>query len=147
VNLECTLDPTLQLLPNHTYTGRVTSGVNDGGLNPLPTFDLTFTTGADTLGPQLVDVFPFPDIPGIPVNTNFTIVFDEPVFGADTASVQVNGGAIAGTVTFPASTRVRFDPTQDLPAASTITLTLSSAITDASGNSITPLTFSFTTDS
>jgi hypothetical protein len=42
---------------------------------------------------------------------------------------------------------VRFDPTQDLPAASTVTLTLSPAITDASGNPITPLTFSFTTDS
>jgi hypothetical protein len=143
------IEPTRQLLPNHTYTARVTTGVNDGGVNPLPaTFDLTFTTGADTIAPQVVDTIPLDGDVQVPVGMSIRVVFDEPVVGADATSVQVNGGAIAGTITLGlAGRQIVFNPTVDLPAASTITVTLSPAITDAFGNSITPLTFSFTTDS
>ena len=46
-NLEGSIDPTRQLLPNHTYTGRVTTGVNDGSVNPLAaTFDLHLHHGS-----------------------------------------------------------------------------------------------------
>ena len=81
------------------------------------------------------------------MNSNIVVTFDEPVANVDTTSFQVNAGAVAGTVTMSNSNRTAtFDPTADLPAASTINVTLSTAITDTSGNALAAFAFAFTTN-
>jgi hypothetical protein len=140
-------DPTDQLLPNTAYTFRVTSGVTDASGNALlPSFTLNFMTGADTLVPHVRATNPMNTDTNIAVTSNVIVTFDEAVMNVDTTSFQLNGGAIAGTVTMSANNKTAtFDPTADLPAATMITVTLGAAITDTSSNPLVPFMFVFTT--
>jgi hypothetical protein len=146
---ETLLSPREQLLPNHTYTGRVTTAVTDRAGNPLATtYTTTFTTGPDTEPPYFRSLMPGYDAVNVPVTANIVITFDEPALNVDTTSfqVQVNGGAVAGTVTMSNGNKTAtFDPAASLPAASEVTVTLTSAITDMFGNARTPTDYYFTT--
>lgn len=141
-----TFDPDDQLTANLAYEIRASNGITDLSGKPLSGFTATFTTGADAVGPGLRVTAPAIGDTNVPVTTNIVVTFDEPVAGVDTTSFQVNGGAVTGTVTMSNGNRTAtFDPAADLPAASMITVTLSSAITDAAGNPHTASMFSFTT--
>ena len=144
-----TFDPQDQLTPNLSYQGRVSSGVTDlagNALTPNP-FITGFMTGADTVAPVVRLTSPANMDANVAVNSNIVVTFDEPVANVDTTSFQVNAGAVAGTVTMSNGNRTAtFDPTADLPAASTINVTLSTAITDTSGNALAAFAFAFTTN-
>jgi hypothetical protein len=139
--------PQDQLEPNHPYTGRVTTGVTDLSGNALATtFTMTFSTGADTFAPNVRVSAPANGDTNVPVNSNIVVTFDEPVGNVTATSFQVNGGAITGTLTPSNNNKVwTFDPASDLPAGSTITVSLSAAIEDLSGNTLTATSYSFTT--
>jgi hypothetical protein len=141
-----------QLLPNRTYTLRVPNAppgsvVTDLAGNPLAaTFTMTFTTGADTVGPRLRGLMPQDFATHVPVTSNVVVTFDEPLMGVDTTSFQLDGGAIAGTVTMSNNNKTAtFDPAANLPAASVITVSLSAGITDVFGNAVTAIESEFTT--
>jgi len=143
-----TFDPQDQLTPNLSYQGRVSSGVTDlaGNALALNPFVAGFMTGADTVAPAVRLTSPAAMDANVAVTSNIVVTFDEPVAGVDATSFQVNGGAVAGTVTMSNGNRTAtFDPTADLPATATITVTLSTAITDTSGNALAAFAFAFTT--
>lgn len=142
-----TFDPIDQLTANRNYTAQI-SGVTDvanNSLTPMP-FTSAFQTGADTVIPAVRVVSPLADATGVAVGANIVVTFDEPVMNVTTTTFQVNAGAIAGTVTMSNGNRVAtFDPTGNLPAATMIDVTLSSAIVDTSSNPLSMTAFAFTT--
>jgi hypothetical protein len=142
-----TLDPVDQLVPNLFYSARVLFGIQDLAGNALSPETITFLTGPDTVDPNVRVTSPLNNATNVIVDTNIVVTFDEPVANVTTTTFQVNAGAVAGTITMSNGNRIAtFDPTADLPAASTITVTLSTAILDTSGNPLTPATFSFMTN-
>ena len=143
-----TFDPLDQLVPNLGYTGRLLAGITDVEGNLLPTPQtITFMTGADFVAPNVRATSPLANAANVLVGANIVVTFDEPVAGVSPTSFQVNGGAIAGTITMSNGNRIAtFDPATNLPAASTITVTLSAAINDTSGNPLGATTFAFTTN-
>ncbi|MBA3393821.1 MAG: Ig-like domain-containing protein [Deltaproteobacteria bacterium] len=107
-----------------------------------------FETAADGLPPVVSNTSPADGAVGVSVAANISVTFDEPVQNVDTASFVVSegGGTIGGTITMSNGNRTAtFDPTASLAAAATITVTLSSSITDATGNPLAATSFSFTT--
>jgi hypothetical protein len=143
------LTPDLQLLGGTTYTVSLGSGFpapNDYSIEP---FTWMFTTGPDTIPPNLVHAKPG-DGDSASVDTPIVIAFDEHVENLDTTSWVVSSGGtpIAGTVTEMTIDPYEywtFTPLAPYPAASTIEYTLSSAITDTSGNMLVPIDYTFTT--
>lgn len=69
-----------------------------------------------------------------------TVIFDEPVLGVDATTFVTNP---AGTVT--AISLTQYTLTATWPAATQVTVQLTSGIRDAAGNALVPVTFSFTT--
>ena len=134
-----------QFAANTSYTA--TAFVTDVAGNPTsPTpATFTFTTGDDLVKPRFIEASPyFGDV--VPVTTNLTIRFDEPVVVPAT-SFQINGVASAGTITMSNRNKtVTFDPASDLPAASTIDVVLGPGITDTTGNVFGPFAYQFTTN-
>ena len=109
----------------------------------------TYTTFDDE-PPMLALSTPLDSATMVPVGSTIVVVFSEPVAGVDTTSFTVAQGAtgIPGTVSANADQKTyTFTPTAALPAASVITVTLSTAIHDlaATPNSLAQTTFSFTT--
>jgi hypothetical protein len=142
-----TFDPIDQLTANRNYTAQI-AGVTDpanNSLTPMP-FTSTFQTGADNVIPAVRVVSPLAGATGVAVGANIVVTFDEPVMNVTSTTFQVNAGAIAGTVTMSNGNRVAtFDPTANLPAATMINVTLSSAIVDTSSNPLATTAFAFTT--
>lgn len=142
-----TFDPQDQLTPNLSYTGSIQLGVTDVAGNPMSPLATGFMTGPDFVAPAVRVTMPANMDAGVPVTANVVVTFDEAVANVSTTSFQLNGGAIAGTVTMSNGNKTAtFDPTADLPGASTITVTLSTAITDTSSNALAATMFSFTTN-
>jgi hypothetical protein len=127
---------------NYTATALVTDAAGNP-TNPSPA-TFTFTTGPDLVKPHVLDRAPDAG-ETVPVNTNISVTFDEPVIVPATA-FQINGAAATGTVTMSADNRTAtFDPSADLPAGAQITVLLLPAITDIAGNSVGSYSFHFTT--
>jgi hypothetical protein len=142
-----TFDPVDQLSPGLNYTALLGgAAIQDVSGNFLVTFQLSFTTGADTLAPTVRVTSPLNADTNVAVNANVVVTFDEPVMNVTAGTFQLNGGAIAGAVSMTNGGRTwTFDPTANLPAATTINVTLGGAITDTSTNALAPFAFSFTT--
>jgi hypothetical protein len=83
----------------------------------------------------------------VPASTNIVVRFNEAVTGVAPASFQLNGSAVAGTVTMSSDNKTAtFDPAADLPAATSINVTvLPAGITDAAGNPLNGTSFIFMT--
>ena len=142
-----TFNPQDQLTPNLSYTGSIQLGVTDVAGNPMSPLATGFMTGPDFVAPAVRVTSPVANGTGIAVTANIVVTFDEPVANVTTTSFQLDGGAIAGTVTGSNGNKTwTFDPAADLPAASTITVSLSTAITDTSANALAATMFSFTTN-
>jgi hypothetical protein len=142
-----TFDPLDQLVPNLGYSGRLLAGITDLSGNALPAQSITFMTGPDFVAPNVRVTSPLANATNVAAGANIVITFDEPVADVTTTTFQVNAGAVAGTITMSNGNRIAtFDPTANLPAASMINVTLSSAITDTSSNPLNAAAFSFTTN-
>ena len=121
------------------------------GANPLhvPVADYSFAfTTIDDSPPQLILSTPLDMATAVPVTTTIVLTFSEPVLHVDTTSFSVVQGATnqPGVVTPNANGTVwTYTPTAALPAGSLITVLLTAAITDLTGNALTPTMFTFTT--
>lgn len=125
-----------------TLTGNVSSMLGA----PLVPFSWSFTT-IDDEPPTVVSSNPLDMATAVPDATTIVVTFSEPVTGVDTSSFAVAAPGptpIAGTIAASGATYT-FTPTAALPAASLITVNLSAAIADLSGNALVPVSFSFTT--
>jgi hypothetical protein len=101
-----------------------------------------FTT--DTIPPTVLETTPRNGDTNIDVGSQIHVLFSESVKGVDATGFTVDH-SVTGAVTVGRA-GVTFTPDVPLPAATTITVTLSTAITDLAGNPLAaPVTFSFMT--
>jgi methionine-rich copper-binding protein CopC len=126
-----------------------------GGGFPKNTFqasnywvDVVFDTTAppDTIAPTLTARTPAANASGVPTSTTVTATFSEPV-QAGTAQIALSGpgGAVAGALSYNGGTNTAtFTPSGALANSTSYTATVSGA-KDNAGNTMAPVTWSFTT--
>ena len=141
-----TFQPTSELPAGAMVTVQLTANIASVmGSAPLMPLTFTFTT-IDDEAPTLVSSVPLAQAIGVPDASTIAITFSEPVMGVDTTSFAVSAVTpIAGSIAAGTGSTYTFTPTAALPAATVITVTLSGAISDLAGNSLLPVSFSFTT--
>ncbi|AOP35959.1 hypothetical protein A0128_06910 [Leptospira tipperaryensis] len=146
-----TFTPTAALGYNTLYTANITVAAKDLAGNSITAlYSWNFTTGAapDSTPPTVSFVSPTVATTNVLVNSILSIAFSESLNCATitTASVTLNDGApVAGTVGCSGTTAT-FTPTATLAFGTTYTATISVAVKDLAGNSLTaPFTWSFTT--
>jgi hypothetical protein len=150
-----TLTPTAQLASNTNYTVTVT-GVQDAAGNPLgaqPPW--TFTTAMDTTKPTVILTAPEDGRAGFPRDSVITVTFSEDMNPATlngtltnfTVRTTIGAIPVAGTVSYNTTTRIAtFNPTGNLAASTSYTVTITSGATDLAGNGLAGnFTFTFTT--
>ncbi len=142
-----TRTPSSALQPGTAYTAAV-SGAKDTAGNLMDPVTWTFTTAAaDTTKPAVTARVPAPDATNVATGSTVSATFDEPV-QAGTISFTLRdagGGPVTATTAYDAATRtVRLTPGTALAGGTTYTASLSGA-TDPSGNTMEPVTWSFTT--
>ncbi len=143
-----TLDPTNLLAELATYTATL-SGARDAAGNTMTTVTWSFTTsGPDTAPPTVVGRSPAPGATGVAPGSNVTATFSE---AAQFATISFllrdpSNNAVAAQVTYNDVTHtVTLNPTVDLAASTTYTAALSGA-QDLAGNTMTAVSWSFTTE-
>ncbi len=149
------LTPTAPLSGTTNYTVTVTTGVRDVSNNALASqFTSTFTTlTPDVIPPTVSSVAPANLAVAVPTNTTVRVTFNEAMDATTITNTNItlrNTGTsaqVAGTVTYDAPTRVAtFTPTAALSNSTGYTFTVSTAVTDASGNPLAaPFNSTFTT--
>lgn len=141
------LTPALQLDPQTLYIATLTSAITDAVNNPLTQLVWMFTTGADDIGPRVALTAPADVATAVPTSSTIVVQFDEPVLNVTTTTFTVNGSAIPGTIALSAGNTVAtFTPDAALPASATITVDVTTAVTDARANPLAaPVMFSFMT--
>nr|WP_253942430.1 DUF4082 domain-containing protein [Nocardioides sp. zg-1230] len=110
--------------------------------------DVVFEDGPDTTKPTVTGRSPDAGAAGVPVGSDVTATFSEPVQAGSVAlELRGPGGSlVAGTTSYDAATRTsRLDPTAALTASTTYTATVSGA-RDAAGNQVDPVSWTFTTE-
>jgi len=146
------LKPAAQLAATTTYRATLTSAITDFGGNQLAGSPVTwtFTTGADTVAPEVVARAPLEDDIEVAATVQVLARFSEPVVGVSSSSMVLDHGGtpVAATVSYDASKRTaRLVPDAPLSPSTAYRVTLHAAITDASGNPLpdAPVSWLFTT--
>ena len=146
-----TLDPTVDLAYNTSYTITVTTGVEDvAGNNLAAQSTSTFTTIQDTVAPTVTATSPTAGATNVPRNTIITVTFSEamnPTTINGTTFTVTAGGAVVGSVSYNAATRVAtFTPSGQLAASTVHTVTVTTGAKDLADNPMAVnAVFSFTT--
>jgi len=116
----------------------------DAGI--IDTLPIDVPGDADTAAPMVLGTTPSDGATGVARDTTIKVVFDEPVINVDTTSFTVaDASAVSGTITPSSPTTYEFTPNSAMQPNATISVTLTSAITDGSGNPLAPYPFSFQT--
>ncbi|WP_104182060.1 Ig-like domain-containing protein [Arthrobacter sp. B0490] len=117
--------------------------------NMRATFTNTSVEPEDTSAPTVTTRTPGADAVGVATGSDTTAAFSEVVTGVTEATVSLragNGAGVAAVVTYDATTGVAtLDPTADLAPGARYTVDLTAGITDAAGNALAPVSWSFTT--
>jgi hypothetical protein len=103
-------------------------------------------SGVDVQPPLVVSRSPSPGATGVSVSANVLATFSEAVVGGTISMTLATAGGtnVPGTLTYNSGTlTATFDPTSNLTGGTTYIATVSSA-TDAAGNVMTPVSWSFT---
>lgn len=145
-------DAAADFLPGVTYTVRIDGGLADLRGNALGA-DFTSTFTIDSTPPTVDAVTPGNGAVDVAVTQTILVTFSEALDPASVtgASVQVTSptGAVAGTASLDAdldNTVVVFDPDAPLTESTTYTVTLTTGVTDVSGNALAAaFTSTFTT--
>jgi methionine-rich copper-binding protein CopC len=144
-----TFSPASALAGSTTYTASVSGGQDAAGNTMLPV-TWVFTTAApppaDTTPPTVTGRTPAVGATGVSTGSTVTTTFSE-ALQAGTAVVGLAGpsGAVAGATSYNATTRtVTFTPAAALAGTTTYTATVSGA-KDVAGNTMSPVTWTFTT--
>lgn len=139
-------DPLMTSGGNGTVSVVLTAGVAAGTptitaqIGALVKTYTGLTLNADVTAPAVTSVTPTSGATGVYVNSNISAVFNEAIKGTTlTAStVTASGsksGLITGSISYNFTTRtVTFDPSSDLKDSETVTVTLTTGITDMAGN-------------
>ncbi len=115
--------------------------------------DLSFTDhpGADTTPPTITDRSPAADASGVPLDTDVTVTFDEPMNAATitdttfTLRAQGVGSDLPATVSYEDGVAT-LDPSADLAPSTTYDVTVAASVADLVGNTLgADDTWSFTT--
>ncbi|HEY6446118.1 MAG TPA: Ig-like domain-containing protein [Acidobacteriaceae bacterium] len=138
---------------------QLTANITIGATAPVGPVDVTTTTNSEVEtvpggftiqaatipAPSVISLSPGPNVGGLPLNTNFTAVFSQPMNRTDITSSTVllyltsNQGqgniTVPGTVTVDATGRIAtFTPSGQLAPNSTYLFELTNGIYDATGN-------------
>ncbi len=139
------------LANNTTYAVNVPDTIQDTSGNYLDKeYDWTFTTDFNPPTATLTTPSPTTDVA---VDTAIVLTFSKAmntasvVFGTSLTIVGDNGApAVTGTLAWSVGdTVLTFTPDADLPTDTTYTITLTTAVSDAAGNTMTQATFHFST--
>jgi hypothetical protein len=144
--------PSAPLLPQAVYYAAVSGNISSaGGLQMGADYDWSFTTGSfsTAAAPTVVFTSPAPYQRSVATYDNISIAFSEVMDPAtlNTGTVQVTdagGNPVAGTVSYLGNVAF-FTPSQTLASGMQYTVTLTSDIKSADGASLTPYSWSFTT--
>lgn len=153
-NPGATFDPDNDLLPNTLYTATLTTGAEDLAGNGLEQdYVWTFTTGPepDNTPPTVTATVPIDAAVNVSVNAVITATFSEAISPTTIgpASFLIVRGAVpvAGTVTYSGNTAT-FTPSSALANDAAYTATITTAVTDLSGNALAAEhVWGFTTES
>ena len=142
--------PDTQLPGTTLLTATLTAAITDTASNALPAAPVTwtFTTDVDNFPPTLQSSTPLSGTTGVSTGAMITVVFDEPVLNVSLTSFTVNdGAAVTGTLAMGTGGRSwTFTPSAALAAGAMVTVTLSTAITDAAANALpAPIVLTFMT--
>ena len=141
-----TLDPTANLTPGTTYTATL-SGAQDVAGTTMTSTSWSFTTAtANTTGPVISSQTPTSGATGVLIASNVSATLSESVIPSTISFVLKNGSTTVGSaITYDVASRtVTLDPTANLAVGTTYSATLSGA-QDVSGNTMSPVSWSFTT--
>ena len=146
-----TFAPTSVLAVSTTYTVTV-DGVTDLTGQPVAVFTGTFTTlpngVPDTVRPTVTAVSPANGSLGASVTEPVVVTFSEPVnpvtVHVSSLTVRASGFVVAGTYGVSGGT-VTFTPAAPLPPSTTVTVSVSTLVTDLAGNASQGFSSSFTT--
>jgi len=137
--------------PAGIYTVNVTMD-NSTGLSSYNDTNTIEVTDASDITPPIV-ISHAPTGTGVPVSTNITATFDEAMnpdtLNNETVTVEHNGTAVAGNITYDASSKtVTFDPADDLNYSETYNATITTGVQDIAGSNISSnVIWNFTTGS
>ncbi len=141
--LSITFNPTESLSAFTTYTVQV-QAVRDVAGNPMvAVFQSMFTTGefVDDVRPSVVGINIASGTQDVPINSPFTVLFDEPMDPASLNDTSFRiydntiGQYLAGMIQVdPDSMTVSFVPERPFPVGRTLSVFLDTAITDVAGN-------------
>ena len=153
IGTTATFTPSIELIPNTTYTAAITTGVTDlSGKALASNFGWTFTTGdtTDTVVPTVSSTNPIDGAPaeGIDasINASFDKAMDPSTLNPITFTVTGPGATVvAGQVTYDVPDRiVTFTPTSPLATNTTFTAALTGAL-DLAGNPLATFVWNFNT--
>ena len=147
-----TLTPAAALAADKTYTLALSSTIKDTAGNPITAKTWNFITGPR---PTVTTKTPAAAATGVGRTANVTATFSEAVTGIPaTAAASGNftikqtstGTAFTSVASYNATTRVAtLNPTGTLLANTQYTVTLGSGVKDVAGNTLTALSWTFTT--
>lgn len=146
------LTPTNLLTPNTVYTAMISTGAEDlAGNGLVNNFTWSFATGAtiDATPPVVASTLPQNGATQVAINATVSAVFSESIDPTtlSSTSFMLKRGAVAvpGTVTLSGNTAV-LTPAANLVNNSEYTATITTAVTDLSGNILLqPKVWTFTT--
>ncbi len=134
---------------NVTYRFRV-AAVNAVGTGAASDPSNPVTPLGDTTAPTVTTVTPADTATGVAVAANVTATFSENVTGVNgtrfTLRNTASNALVGAVVSYNATTRVAtLNPNANLAAGTQYTARLLTGVTDASGNPLAPVTWTFTT--
>lgn len=144
--------PTSNLAVSTVYTASVTTGVTDLAGNALAvakTWSFTTGTTADTTAPTVSSIVPSNTATGVARNSAVIAIFSETMDAStiSTSTFTLTQGVtpVVGAVTYLGTTAT-FTPATTLAASTVYTATLTTGVSDMSGNALAVAkTWSFTT--
>lgn len=149
---QVTFTPQATLEPLSSHTAVLKQAIRDTAGNML-TADFTwgFTTGAapDTTPPTVTSTDPADNATGVGTGKTLMATFSEPVTCGPNPKqafllTDPGGATVPGTVTC-SGTQASFDPDASLNLLTNYTATLTSTVSDLTGNALVPVSWSFTT--
>jgi methionine-rich copper-binding protein CopC len=146
---KATFTPSSTLQNSEIYTVSV-SGATDAAGNTMDTVSWSFTTEAappaDTTPPTITARTPASGASGVATSTTVTATFSEPV-KSSTINMTLSGpgGIVSGNADYDSTSRkATFTPNSALAASTTYTASVSGA-KDLADNTMSPVSWSFTT--
>jgi len=147
------VNPTGLFIPFESYTLTITAGITSIAGAPLQQTVFNFTTGESTSNLSAQMLVPTDGASNVSINTSISVEFNESVENVqDSLEVLINNGAsqppdiLIGTwEASPDNQNYTFIPSSPLQPSTLYSVVLVPGITNFSGESLAPTSFSFTT--